>query len=114
MATKSAAKAGETGADSKLAEELAARFAAALLPADAMDYVRAVSVMAWCAAGIHPKLTQQQRPERYCDLPGAADNVRAGQAAAAGAGGPARARLRAARGSGKGGALFACARTRRR
>ena len=47
-----------------------------LLPADPMDYVRAISVMAWCAAGIHPKLTQQQRPERYCDLPGSADNVR--------------------------------------
>ena len=48
-----------------------------LLPADPMDYVRAISVMAWCAAGIHPKLTQQQRPERYCDLPASADNVRA-------------------------------------
>lgn len=50
---------------------------AQLMPADPMDYVRAVSVMAWCAAGIHPKLTQQQRPERYCDLPETADNVRA-------------------------------------
>ena len=50
---------------------------AQLLPSDPMDYVRAISVMAWCAAGIHPKLTQQQRPERYCTLPGAADEVRA-------------------------------------
>ena len=50
---------------------------AQLLPADPLDYVRAISVMAWCAAGIHPKLTQQQRPERYCDLPASADNVRA-------------------------------------
>ncbi len=50
---------------------------AQLLPADPMDYVRAVSVMAWCAAGIHPKLTQQARPERYCDMPGTAENVRA-------------------------------------
>jgi glutathione S-transferase len=50
---------------------------AQLMPADPMDYVRAVSIMAWCAAGIHPKLTQQQRPERYCELPGTADNVRA-------------------------------------
>ena len=50
---------------------------AQLLPADPLDYMRAISVMAWCAAGIHPKLTQQQRPERYCDLPGSADNVRA-------------------------------------
>ena len=50
---------------------------AKLLPADPMDYVRAISVMAWCAAGIHPKITQQARPERYCDMPGTADNVRA-------------------------------------
>ena len=50
---------------------------AQLLPADPMDYVRAISVMAWCAASIHPKLTQQQRPERYCELPGSADSVRA-------------------------------------
>ncbi len=49
---------------------------ARLLPADPMQYVKAVSVMAWCAAGIHPKLTQQARPERYCDLPGSAASVR--------------------------------------
>ncbi|MES2415929.1 MAG: glutathione S-transferase family protein [Pseudomonadota bacterium] len=50
---------------------------ARLLPADPMKYVKAISVMAWCASGIHPKLTQQARPERYCDLPDTADNVRA-------------------------------------
>ena len=50
---------------------------AKLLPDDPLDHFRAISVMAWCAAGIHPKLTQQARPERYCDLPGSADNVRA-------------------------------------
>lgn len=50
---------------------------ARLLPTDPMQYVKAISVMAWCAAGIHPKLTQQARPERYCDLPGSADSVRA-------------------------------------
>ena len=49
---------------------------AKLLPVDPMGYVRAISVMAWCASGIHPKLTQQARPERYCDMPGTADNVR--------------------------------------
>ena len=50
---------------------------AKLMPdADSLDYFRAIAVMAWCAAGIHPKLTQQARPERYCDLPGSADNVR--------------------------------------
>ena len=50
--------------------------AARLLPQDPLDYARAISVMAWCAGGIHPKLTQQARPERYCDLAGSADNVR--------------------------------------
>jgi glutathione S-transferase len=51
---------------------------ARLMPAPGtLDYFKAVSLMAWCAAGIHPKLTQQARPERYCDLPGTADNVRA-------------------------------------
>lgn len=47
-----------------------------LLPENLSDEVRAVSVMAWCASGIHPKLTQQARPERYCSLDGTADNVR--------------------------------------
>lgn len=51
--------------------------AAKLMPSDPMAYVHALSVMAWCAAAIHPKLTQQARPERYCDLPDTADNVRA-------------------------------------
>ena len=50
---------------------------ASLLPTDPLENARAISVMAWCAAAIHPKLTQQARPERYCDLPGTADNVRA-------------------------------------
>jgi glutathione S-transferase len=50
---------------------------AKLLPADALDNVRAISVMSWCASGIHPKITQQARPERYCDLPDSADSVRA-------------------------------------
>ena len=51
--------------------------AAKLLPADPLESARAISVMAWCAAGIHPKLTQQARPERYCDLPDSAENVKA-------------------------------------
>jgi glutathione S-transferase len=50
---------------------------AKLMPAEPMAYVHALSVMAWCASGIHPKLTQQARPARYCDLPDTADNVRA-------------------------------------
>ena len=50
---------------------------AKLMPTDPLEYARAVSVMAWCAAGIHPKHTQQARPERYCDMPGTAENVQA-------------------------------------
>ena len=49
---------------------------AKLLPQDPMAYVKAISFMAWCSSGIHPKLTQQARPERYCTLEGSADNVR--------------------------------------
>ncbi len=48
-----------------------------LMPAEPLAYFRAISLIAWCAAGIHPKLTQQARPERYCDLPDSAENVRA-------------------------------------
>lgn len=49
---------------------------AKLLPEDPMDAMRAISVMAWCASAMHPKITQQARPERYCTLEGSADNVR--------------------------------------
>lgn len=49
---------------------------AKLMPTDPLEYARAVSVMVWCAGGIHPKLTQQARPDRYCDLPDTAENVK--------------------------------------
>jgi glutathione S-transferase len=32
--------------------------------------------MAWCASGIHPHLTPNVLPQRYCDLPESADSVR--------------------------------------
>lgn len=50
---------------------------AKLLPEDPMDAMRAMSVMAWCASAMHPRITQQARPERYCSLAGSADSVRA-------------------------------------
>ncbi len=50
---------------------------ARLMPVDPQLYIDALSVLGWCGSGIHPKLTQQARPERYCDLPGAADRVKA-------------------------------------
>jgi glutathione S-transferase len=48
-----------------------------LMPADSFEYFKAVSVMSWCSSAIHPKLTQQARPERYSDLPGATDRIKA-------------------------------------
>jgi glutathione S-transferase len=49
--------------------------AAKLLPGG-MDEFRAVSLMSWCASGIHPSLTPHVLPQRYCDLPGSEENVK--------------------------------------
>ncbi len=48
---------------------------AGLLPADPQQEIRAISLMAWCASGIHPHLTPNAWPQRYCDLPGAEESV---------------------------------------
>ena len=50
---------------------------AGLMPSDPMQYIQCLSVLGWCGSGIHPKLTQQARPERFCDLPGSIDRVKA-------------------------------------
>lgn len=50
---------------------------AKLMPQEPMAYHKAIAVMSWCASAIHPKLTQQARPERYCDIANTADSVRA-------------------------------------
>ncbi|MES2536919.1 MAG: glutathione S-transferase N-terminal domain-containing protein [Pseudomonadota bacterium] len=49
---------------------------AKLLPADPLQEIRAISLLAWCASGIHPAITPVGRPERFCDLPGSEDSVR--------------------------------------
>jgi glutathione S-transferase len=49
---------------------------AKLLPANPMQEIKAISLLAWCAAGIHPTLTPNALPQRYCDLPDSADSVR--------------------------------------
>jgi glutathione S-transferase len=49
---------------------------ARLLPADFTQEIRAISLMAWCASGIHPTLTPNALPARYCDLPGSEESVR--------------------------------------
>jgi glutathione S-transferase len=50
--------------------------AAKILPADPWEELKAISLMAWCAAGIHPFLTRMNAPNRVCDVPGAEPSVR--------------------------------------
>ena len=49
---------------------------AKLLPADPMKELKAISLMAWCASGIHPYLGICNTPSRVCDLPGSEENVK--------------------------------------
>src|SRR5215468_8799195 len=50
--------------------------AAKLLPKDPMQELHAISLLAWCASGIHPFLSRINSPPRVCDLPGAEESVR--------------------------------------
>jgi glutathione S-transferase len=47
-----------------------------LLPMGSLDEFRAIELMAWCDSGIHPHLTPNVLPGRYCDLPGSEEAVR--------------------------------------
>lgn len=49
---------------------------ARLLPSGDMAEFRVISFLAWCASGIHPTLTPNALPQRYCDLPGSEQSVR--------------------------------------
>ncbi len=49
---------------------------AKLLPADPWQELRAISMLAWCASGIHPFLTRINAPARVCDVPGTGDSVK--------------------------------------
>jgi glutathione S-transferase len=55
---------------------IARQFPDARLLPEGMDEFRAISLLAWCASGIHPHLTPNVLPQRYCDLPGSEDSVR--------------------------------------
>lgn len=48
---------------------------ARLLPTE-LDEFKAISLLAWCASGIHPHLSPNLAPERYCDVPGSEGGVR--------------------------------------
>lgn len=50
--------------------------AAKLLPSDPMQELKAISILAWCAAGIHPFLARINAPARVCDVPGAEESVK--------------------------------------
>ena len=47
-----------------------------ILGANSQEEVKAVSLMAWFASGIHPRLTPNMRPQNYCDLPGSEESVK--------------------------------------
>jgi glutathione S-transferase len=55
---------------------IAKQFPLALLLPEGPKYYQAISLMAWCASDIHPFLTPNAPPQRYCDLPGSKDSVR--------------------------------------
>jgi glutathione S-transferase len=46
-----------------------------LLPKDSWAQLRAISIMSWCASGIHPFLARINSPPRVCDVPGADESV---------------------------------------
>ena len=49
---------------------------AKLLPSDPKQEIRAISLMAWCASGIHPALTPNALPKRFCDAPDSEESVK--------------------------------------
>jgi glutathione S-transferase len=49
---------------------------AGLLPSLEVDEFKAIELMAWCDSGLHPHLTPNVLPERYCDMPGSEEGVR--------------------------------------
>lgn len=50
--------------------------AAKLLPADPMQELKAISLLSFCASGIHPFLFRINSPHLVCDQPGAEDAVK--------------------------------------
>lgn len=49
---------------------------AGILPADPDTEVKAISLMAWCASGIHPHLTRINSPAKFCDTPGSEESIK--------------------------------------
>ena len=49
---------------------------AKLMPADPWQELQAISIMSWCASGMHPFLSRINSPPKVCDLPGAEASVK--------------------------------------
>jgi len=49
---------------------------AKLLPIDSKQEFKAISIMAWCASGIHPALTPNALPKRFCEAPDSEESVK--------------------------------------
>jgi glutathione S-transferase len=49
---------------------------AKLMPSDPWQELQAISLMAWCASGMHPFLSRINSTAKVCDLPGAEPSVR--------------------------------------
>jgi glutathione S-transferase len=47
-----------------------------LMPADPWQELQAISIMSWCASGMHPFLSRINSPPKVCDLPGAEASVK--------------------------------------
>lgn len=51
--------------------------AARMLPADPWQELDAISLMSWCASGVHPFLTRHNNPAKVCDVAGTDASVKA-------------------------------------
>lgn len=49
---------------------------AKLLPTDPWQELKAISMLSWCASGIHPYLSRINSPPKVCDQPGSEESVR--------------------------------------
>ncbi|MBV8934255.1 MAG: glutathione S-transferase family protein [Alphaproteobacteria bacterium] len=50
--------------------------AAKLMPSSTMQELQAISLLAWCASGLHPFIFRIFAPQRCCDLPASEQSVR--------------------------------------
>ncbi len=48
---------------------------ARLPPSDPWQELKAISILSWCASGIHPFLSRLNSPPKVCDLPGTEEGV---------------------------------------